>query len=211
MDPDGLEVVWSRELQQSRQFQRAMQIVRSSSEGRRVLAALQNVNVAAGVGEGENERVAGHAHVRKHLEGSQRRGYRWGVDTATISIDIDKAARKGATDHELANVIHHELRHIEISLGALPGENLSTMEGVDESERKRNRMDRNLDVYIPADQVTAKGRGIQTLDERNHQFQIEIGLRMSEADEATARHAGDERLQRAREELNRRKAAAGQR
>jgi hypothetical protein len=102
----------------------------------------------------------------------------------------------------LANVIHHELRHIEIHAGPLPGEDLSTLERATESEKKRKAMDKKLDVYIPADLPTSKGRGIQTLDERNHQFQIEIGLRLSEADENAARQAAKREV----EEIKTRKA-----
>jgi RHS repeat-associated protein len=210
-DPDGLEVVWSRDLQQNKRFQRALNIVKNSNEGKRVLAALQNIQVTTGAGPGEKPSEAGHAHTEKHLEGDRRTGFRWSVDAASIKIDLGKAARDNFTDHELANVIHHELRHIEIQVGALPGEDLSTIEGANESKRMRDQLDNALDIYTTAKLATSKGVGILTGDERNRDFQREIGLRESQAKEDAFVQAQTERLNKAHEELARRKAAAGQR
>ncbi|MFO1499831.1 MAG: RHS repeat-associated core domain-containing protein [Verrucomicrobiota bacterium] len=200
MDADGLEVVWSADLQRNRRFQRAMQILKSSGEGQRVLAALENANITAGVGQGEHDRVAGEAKTRTEFQGSDRTGWRR-VTTVAIKIDVEKAARENVTDHELANVLHHELRHAEIHTEALPGEDLSTWAKVEQWEKRRDKADRKLDVYIPSDLPTSKGTGIQTLDERNHQFQVEIGLRMSEADENATRQANREKIERYREQI----------
>ena len=51
-----------------------------------------------------------------------------------------------------------------------------------------------------------KGENEQTLDEHNHQFQVEIGLRMSQEDEDAAHEAQKAKLERVREQLNARKA-----
>jgi len=123
VDADGLDVQWSPELTRSREFQRALKILESSDEGKRVLAALANANITAGVGKGENDKVAGVAHSSTELQGSERRGYRRVVSVA-IEIDIAKARKDHTTDAELANIIHHELRHAEIHTEEIPGEDL---------------------------------------------------------------------------------------
>jgi RHS repeat-associated protein len=204
-DTDGLEVVWSAALQQNRQFQRALQILQHSDEGRRILSALENEHVSAGVGKGENEHVAGLASTTTETQGSERRGYRR-VVTVAIKIDLEKARKEHFTDYELANIIHHELRHAEIHTEALEGEDLSTTESVDRWERRRSQSDRALDLYLPSDLPTRRGTGIQTLDEHNHQFQVEIGLRMSQEDEDAAHEAQKAKLEQVREQLNARKA-----
>jgi hypothetical protein len=193
-------------LQRSRQFQRALQILKSSNEGQRILAALEHASITGGIGQGENEHVAGVASTRTEFQGSERRGFHR-IVTVAIKIDIEKAARDHVTDYELANVIHHELRHAEIHAGPLEGEDLSTWANVERWEKRRDRLDKDLDVYIRADLPTRRGLGVQTLDERNHEFQVEIGLRMSEEDEEAARQAAKERVERSREKLRARQAA----
>jgi hypothetical protein len=199
-------VVWSRDMQQNRQFNRALNILKSSNEGRRVLAALQNVNIPADNGPGEHESIAGYAHTHTEFHGSDQRGWTR-TTTISITIDLDKAARDGMTDYELANVIHHELRHAEIHAGPLQGEDLSTWDKVQESEKRRARMDKNLDVYIPATIRNGKGTGVQTFDERNHTFQVEIGLRKSEAEENAIHDAAKAETTRQLQEYRARQAA----
>jgi RHS repeat-associated protein len=205
MDADGLEVVWADNLRQNRQFQRALRIVQNSNEGQRILAALEHENIPAAAGHGKDPHEGGHASMRTEIQGSERRGYRR-VVTVSIVIDIERARKEHMTDHELANIIHHELRHAEIHLGPLEGEDLSTMENVDRSERRRSNMDHALDIYVPSDLPTAKGTGIQTGDDRNHDFQVEIGLRLSQEDEDARRQAAREKLERVREQRRAREA-----
>src|SRR5207245_517365 len=122
-----------------------------------------NADITAGAGKGENDKVAGLASSRTELQGSERRGYRR-VVTVAIKIDMDKARKDHTTDYELANIIHHELRHAEIHTEALPDEDLSTMENVDRWEKQRHKRDQALDIYLPSDLPTRRGTGIQTLD-----------------------------------------------
>jgi len=199
MDADGLEVVWADNLRKNRQFQRALRIVQNSNEGQRILAALEHENIPAAAGHGDDPHEGGHASIRTEIQGSERRGYRR-VVTVSIVIDMDKARKEHMTDHELANVIHHELRHAEIHLGPLENEDLSSTEKVDQSERRRAKMDKALDIYIPSDLPTSKGTGIQTGDDRNHDFQVEIGLRMNDEDEAAKRQAARDKIERIRQQ-----------
>ena len=137
---------------------RALQILQHSDEGRRILSALENEHVSGGVGKGENEHVAGLASTTTETQGSERRGYRR-VVTVAIKIDLEKARKEHFTDYELANIIHHELRHAEIHTEALEGEDLSTMENVDRWERRRSQSDKALDIYLPSDLPTRRGTG----------------------------------------------------
>jgi RHS repeat-associated protein len=200
VDPDGLEVTWAENLRKNRQFQRALRIVQNSNEGQRILAALEHENIPAAAGQGKDPREGGHAAIRTELQGSERRGWHR-VVTVSILIDIEKAQKEHMTDHELANVIHHELRHAEIHLGALEGEDLSIMERVERAEQRRSNMDKALDIYIRADIPTANGTGIQTSDARNHDFQVEIGLRLSQEEEDARRQAARENIERRREQI----------
>src|SRR5262249_8994402 len=90
MDEDGLAIVWSRDLQRSKQFQRALQILRSSNEGQRILSALEHEAISVGAGPSEDEHEAGRTHSRTEIQGSDRRGYRRLV-TVDINIDLAKA------------------------------------------------------------------------------------------------------------------------
>jgi len=156
-------------------------------------------------GHGDDPLEGGHAQITTELQGSDRRGYPR-VVTVSITTDLEKARREHFTDYELANIIRHELRHAEIHLGPLEGEDLSTMEKVDQSQRRRARMDKQLDMYVPSDLPTSKGTGTQTGDDRNHDFQVEIGLRMSEDDENAARQAAREKIELLREQIRARQS-----
>jgi RHS repeat-associated protein len=198
-DADGLEVVWSDSLQKNKQFQRALKILKSSEEGQRILAALKDETVSADIGKGEAEDVAGVAHKRIEYYGSGSRTRR--LVTVKIDIDMDMAKKRHFTDYELANIIHHELRHAEIATEKLAGEDLSTEESVQKWEAKRKKKDNALDVYLRSDLPTKKGTGIQTLDERNHEFQVEIGLRRSQEEEDKIHEEKLEKLKKYEEQI----------
>ena len=150
IDPTGLEVVWSEGLTKDKAFQKALKILEDTVEGKRILQALENANVSGDVGKlagGHGVEETGHAKLSASIEG--RRNRKEWVATTKITIDLAKAKKMGLTPYELANVIHHELRHAEIHHTPRLDDNWNTEEGIAQGGRRRNREHKDLDVYIP--------------------------------------------------------------
>jgi RHS repeat-associated protein len=178
MDPDGMEVVWSESLKKDKSFQKALKILENTAEGKRILDSLETADVQADKGKltdkSDHAHATGLAHNRAVISGTKSHKTR--AATTVITIDLSKARKLKLTDYDLANVLHHELRHAEIHNTVASGEDYTTDEGINKAEAVRNQAHKELDVYIPGSRVKGRGTGIQTLDPQNIDFQKEIGL-----------------------------------
>lgn len=177
IDPSGLEVVWSEKLLKDKTFQKAFKILQDTTEGKRILAALENADVTADMGKlpgNKGIETHGKAHSTAWLEGTRRRKRR--EAKTVITIDIEKAKKAGLTPYELANVLHHELRHAEIHHTDEPGDDNTTEEGLQRSHARRKKLHDELDVYFERNNGTGRGNGVQNFDKRNVDFQKEILL-----------------------------------
>jgi len=175
IDPTGLEVVWAEGLTKDKAFQKALKILEDTVEGKRILEALENADVRADVGKlpgGHGVEESGHAHMSASIEGTRTRKRR--EATTAITIDLAKAKKLGLTPYELANVLHHELRHAEIHHLVRPDD--TTDDGIAREDARRKREHKDLDVYVPLNARNGRGSGVQTLDQRNADFQKEIKL-----------------------------------
>jgi RHS repeat-associated protein len=181
-DPDGMDVVWSKALEKDKSFQRAMAILKKTDEGKRILAALEKADVKGDVGSlpaTEGGDVAGNAEQRASISGTTHRvnPKLWRDTKVIITIDLQKAKKQHMTDYELANVIHHELRHAEIDTTKYEEPDLpyyTSEESLARDEAKRKAATKALDQYIPLG--GPRGQGVQSGDRNNLIFQKEIGL-----------------------------------
>jgi RHS repeat-associated protein len=106
VDPSGLEVVFSPALQKNPVFQEALALFKSTKEGQRLLKHLSESKAVIRVNEGRA--ISGG----KENLGSATREY-----NGRLEINVDRH-KKFFTDKErlifeLADTIHHELRHAE--------------------------------------------------------------------------------------------------
>jgi RHS repeat-associated protein len=115
VDPSGLEVVLSKVLRDSPVFQEAYDLFKSTKEGQRLLGRIEKsgakVTMRAGRVFGTDPRTGKHGELLGQAHLNTRK-----VD-AGVSINLlhHKAIRadRDALILELADTIHHELRHVE--------------------------------------------------------------------------------------------------
>jgi RHS repeat-associated protein len=180
-DPGGMDVTWAKGLQKDKAFQRAYKILEGTKEGKRILAALESADVEVKPGKLPDRPGAdglGHHHGSLSIQGSKR-NMRVTAKSA-ITIDLAKIKKHKLTSEEFANVLHHELRHAEILNTRGPNDDFSTDEGTEHAQKHMKRSDSALDVYLPHNTPfksgTRRGTGVQNLDDRNIEFQKEVGL-----------------------------------
>jgi RHS repeat-associated protein len=121
VDPSGLEIVFSPVLQKSPVFQEALALFKRTEEGQRLLAHIENskfkVTLSAGKAittDPKTGKAVENLGVTWHYEGD-------GNSTIEINVLRHKAdyANHDAMILELADTIHHELRHSEGNMNAL--------------------------------------------------------------------------------------------
>jgi RHS repeat-associated protein len=158
IDPDGMEVVYSKALEKHKLFQHAKTILERSEEGKRILSVLEGEGYLVEVNLGsipsaKNKNVAGS--TRSYRYAGEEKPFK-----VEITIDVERLKKLAGgvkTAARLANVLHHELRHAEINYKKVG--------------RDREKAHQRLDIYLPG-----PGGGLQNLDEANMRFQREIGL-----------------------------------
>ena len=178
VDPSGLDVVYSKVLQNSPVFQEALSVFKATKEGQRILAHLEKpgfkVTLSAGRALVPDIKTK---KVREHL------GATWGFvgsRDSDIEINIMKHKRDypdgDAMIRELADTIHHELRHAE---GNMNGRELAQarriLDAIGDAAASMKLPRHPVDPRLRMGGEVHRGLDVTGDDPFNQQFQREVG------------------------------------